>query len=164
MSKSRLLILAAALGAPLLLAIAAPAAGSVADCAPDKPGVMVHVTGFKQASGQVKVSLYGADTRRWLAKKGRIAKVKVPVTARAMDICMTVPGPGRYAISVHHDLNANGDRDRHDGGGYSRDPRVSLFNPKPAFDKAAFDVGAEPTRIGVTLLYIRGLSVGPVPS
>ena len=164
MSKSRLLVPAAALGALLLLVIAAPAASAVADCTPGKPGVMVHVAGFKQASGQVKVSLYGADTGRWLAKKGRIAKVKVPVTARAMDICMTVPGPGRYAISVHHDLNANGARDRHDGGGYSRDPRVSLFNPKPAFDKAAFSVGAEPTRIGVTLLYIRGLSVGPVQS
>ena len=164
MSKSRLLVPAVALGVPLLLAIAAPAAGAVPDCAPGKPSVMVHVAGFKQVSGQVKVSLYGADTRRWLAKKGRIAKVKVPVTARAMDICMTVPGPGRYAISVHHDLNADGARDRHDGGGYSRDPRVSLFNPKPAFDKAAFSVGAEPTRIGVTLLYIRGLSVGPVQS
>lgn len=164
MSKSRLLVSAVALGAPLLLAIAAPAAGAVADCAPGKPGVMVHVAGFKQASGQVKVSLYGADTRRWLAKKGRIAKVKIPVTARAMDICMTVPGPGRYAISVHHDLNANGARDRQDGGGYSRDPRVSLFNPRPAFDKAAFSVGTEPTRIDVTLLYIRGLSIGPVQS
>ena len=148
-----------ALAALLSLAHAAPATGADAGCTAGKPGVIVHVAGLKQVRGQLKVSLYGPEPGRWLAKKGRIGRVKVPVTARAMDICMTVPGPGRYAISVHHDLNANGARDRHDGGGYSRDPRVSLFNPKPAFDKAAFSVGPEPTRIGVTLLYIRGLSI-----
>ena len=55
-----------------------------------------------------------------------------------MDICLPVPAPGRYAVAVHHDLNTNGERDRQDGGGYSRNPKVSLFNPKPAFAKAAF--------------------------
>ena len=47
---------------------------------------------------------------------------KVPVTGKAMDICLPVPAPGRYAVAVHHDLNTNGERDRHDGGGYSRNP------------------------------------------
>ncbi|MGI8931667.1 MAG: DUF2141 domain-containing protein [Sphingomicrobium sp.] len=161
MSKSRLLVPAVAIGALLLLALSAPAASATSACAPGKPAVMVHVAGLKQVSGQIKVSLYGSDTRRWLAKKGRISKVKVPVTGRAMNICMAVPAPGRYAVAVHHDLNANGDRDSQDGGGYSRNPKVGLLNPKPAFDKAAFTVGSGPARVGVTLLYIRGLSVGP---
>lgn len=164
MSKSRFLVPAVAIGALLMLALSAPAVGATAGCAADKPGVVVHVAGLKQVSGQLKVSLYGADTRRWLAKKGRISRVKVPVTGRAMDICMPVPAPGRYAVAVHHDLNANGDRDRQDGGGYSRNPKVGLLNPKPAFDKAAFTVGSGPARVGVTLLYIRGLSVGPAQS
>lgn len=164
MSKSRFLVPAAAIGALLLVALSTPAAGAAGDCAPGKPGVMVHVAGLKQASGQLKVSLYGSDPRRWLAKKGRISKVRVPVTGRAMDICMPVPAPGRYALAVHHDLNANGNRDRQDGGGYSRNPRVGLLNPKPPFDKAAFTVGSGPARVGVTLLYIRGLSVGPALS
>ena len=164
MSKSRFLVPAVAIGALLLLALSAPAVSATPECAAGKPAVVVHVVGLKQASGHIKVSLYGSDTRRWLAKKGRISKVKVPVTGRTMDICLAVPAPGRYAVAVHHDLNANGGRDRHDGGGYSRDPKVSLFNPKPSFDKAAFNVGAGPTQIGVTLLYIRGLGVGPVQS
>ena len=164
MSKSRFLVPAVAIGALLLLALSAPAVSATPECAAAKPAVVVHVVGLKQASGHIKVSLYGSDTRRWLAKKGRISKVKVPVTGRTMDICLAVPAPGRYAVAVHHDLNANGGRDRHDGGGYSRDPKVSLFNPKPSFDKAAFNVGAGPTQIGVTLLYIRGLGVGPVQS
>jgi uncharacterized protein (DUF2141 family) len=81
-----------------------------------------------------------------------------------MDICVPVPAPGRYAVAVHHDLNTNGSRDRHDGGGYSRNPKVSLFSPKPAYAKAAFDVGNGPARVGVTLLYIKGFSVGPAGS
>jgi uncharacterized protein (DUF2141 family) len=75
-----------------------------------------------------------------------------------------VPAPGRYAVAVHHDLNINGERDRQDGGGYSRNPKVSLLNPKPSFGKAAFEVGRGPAKVGVTLLYIRGLSVGPAVS
>ena len=129
---------------------------------PGKPSVVVHVDGFKQARGKVKLSLYPADS--WLNKQGRIAKVKVPVTGRAMDICMPVPAPGRYAVAVHHDFNLNGKRDRQDGGGYSRDPKVSLLNPKPPFAKASFPVGNGPARVGVTLLYIKGLSVGPAGS
>ena len=164
MSKSRLPVGVIALAAPLSLALAAPASGAEGGCAAGKPGVIVHVAGLKQVSGQLKVSLYGPEPRRWLAKKGRIGRVKVPVTARAMDICMAVPAPGRYAVAVHHDLNANGDRDRQDGGGYSRNPKVGLLNPKPPFDKAAFTVGPGTARVGVTLLYIRGLSVGPAQS
>jgi uncharacterized protein (DUF2141 family) len=154
---------AALLAATAALALPTPAAAA-AGCAPGKPSVVVHLAGFKQPTGKVKVSLYGSDTNRWLAKGGRISKVKVPVTGRAMDVCLPVPAPGRYAVAVHHDLNVNGSRDRQDGGGYSRNPKVSLLNPKPAFSKAAFEVGNGPARVGVTLLYIKGLSVGPAGS
>lgn len=142
---------------------AAPGGGGPS-CVAGQPSVVVQVAGFKQPAGKVKVSVYGSDSRRWLAKGGRIGKVKVPVTSRSMDICVPVPAPGRYAVAVHHDLNVNGERDRHDGGGYSRNPKVSLLNPKPAFSKAAFNVGSGPTRVGVTLLYIKGLGVGPAVS
>ena len=145
------------------LALPAPA-GAAASCAPGQPSVLVHLQGFKQPTGRVKVSLFGSDSRRWLARGGRISRVKVPVTGRSMDVCLPVPGPGRYAVAVHHDVNTNGERDRQDGGGFSRNPKVSLFNPKPSFTKAAFSVGDGPTRVGVTILYIKGLSVGPAVS
>ena len=165
MSKSAvpLAIGGAALAAAASLAVAQPAAPSTG-CAAGKPSVVVHVAGFKQPAGKVKVTLYGSDANLWLAKGGRISKVKVPVTARSMDICVPVPAPGRYALAVHHDLNVNGERDRQDGGGYSRDPKVSLFNPKPPYAKAAFTVGNGPLRVGVTLVYMKGLSVGRVGS
>lgn len=154
---------AALSAATISLAVPLPAAAATG-CGPGKPSVVVHVAGFKQPHGRLKVSIYGSDAGRWLSKGGRISKVKVPVTGRSMDICMPVPAPGRYAVAVHHDLNLNGERDRQDGGGYSRDPKVSLFNPRPSFAKAAFTVGNGPARVGVTLLYIRGLSVGPAGS
>ena len=138
------------------------ASAASAACIPGKPSVLVHIAGFKQPRGKVKLSLYSAD--HWLNKQGRISKIKVPVTGRAMDICMPVPAPGRYAVAVHHDFNVNGERDRQDGGGYSGNPKVSLLNPKPSFAKAAFTVGNGPARVGVTLLYIKGLSVGPAGS
>ena len=154
---------AALVAAAASLALPSPAAAATG-CVAGKPSVVVHVAGFKQAQGRLKISLYGSDSSRWLAKGGRLSKVKVPVTGRAMDICLPVPAPGRYAVAVHHDLNLNGERDRQDGGGYSGNPKVSLFNPKPSFAKAAFAVGNGPARVGVTLLYIRGLSVGPAGS
>ena len=154
-----------ALGGALLLA-AAPASsqtsGSVTGCVSGKPSVLVRVAGFKRASGRIKLSLYGPNGARWLAKGGKVASVKVPVSGRTMDICLPAPSAGRYAVAVHHDYNVNGRRDRADGGGYSRNPKVSLVNPKPAFAQASFPVGNGPARVGVTLLYIRGLSVRPV--
>lgn len=166
MSKSSLPLVVgggALLAATTALALPTPA-GAAASCAPGKPSVLVHLQGFKQPTGRVKVSLFGSDQSRWLAKGGRISRVKVPVTGKSMDVCIPVPAPGRYAVAVHHDLNINGERDRQDGGGYSGNPKVSLFNPKPSFAKAAFAVGDGPTRVGVTLLYIKGLSVGPAVS
>lgn len=145
-------------------AVGAEPGTATSNCAAGKPAVLVHVAGFKQAKGQVKISVYGSDSSRWLAKKGRVAKVKVPVTGRAMNVCIPVPTPGRYAVAVHHDFNLNGNRDAQDGGGYSRNPRVTLLNPKPSYTRAAFNVGNGPARIGVTLLYIKGLGVGPAES
>lgn len=156
--------LIAALGAAAVVPIGHSPAIAATGCVAGKPSVLVHVAGFKRAAGKVKVSVYGSESDRWLAKGGRVSKVKVPVTGRAMDICMPVPAPGKYAVAVHHDLNTNGERDRQDGGGYSRNPKVSLMNPKPSFSKAAFSVGNGPARVGVTLLYIKGLGVGPAGS
>jgi uncharacterized protein (DUF2141 family) len=150
-------VLATALGPPA-------SASTTGSCVPGKPSVIVHLAGFKQPAGKVKVSLYGSDSSRWLAKGGKITKVKVPVTGKAMNVCLPVPAPGRYAVAVHHDVNVNGERDRQDGGGYSRNPKVSLLNPKPAFSKAAFQVGNGPARVGVRLLYVKGLGVGPAGS
>ena len=169
MRYSRLLTgsLAALAGA---LAVAPGAAASIVGqdaqaCVAGKPSILVHVMGFKAPTGEVKVSLYNGVPGRYLAHKGKLRKVLVPVNgAGPLDVCIAVPHPGRYAVAVHHDLNNNGDKDRHDGGGYSNNPKVSIANMKPPFSQTAVTVGNSTTRVPIRLLYIQGLSIRPAGS
>ncbi len=145
---------------------AAAALGSdAAACAAGKPSLLVRVNGLKRPTGTLKLSVYGNNPSGYLKKQGRLNRVKVAVRDRGpIDVCIAVPRSGRYAVAVHHDLNGNGDKDRHDGGGYSNNPRLSLTNMRPSFAETAVSVGQAPARIGVRLLYVKGLSVGPVAS
>jgi uncharacterized protein (DUF2141 family) len=152
--------------APLLVAAPtiAPAhvIGSDAHfCLSGKPSMLVHVSGFKMPTGTVKVSVYAAQG--YLARGGKLGKVVVPVNSTApLDICIAVPSPGQYAIAVHHDLNGNGEKDANDGGGYSGNPRLSITNLRPPFDRTAVQVGSSPRQVTVLLQYRHGLSIGPV--
>ena len=60
---------AALVAAASALAVPAPA-GAAGACAPGKPSVIVHLAGFKQPTGRVKLSVYD-DSGRWLAKGGK---------------------------------------------------------------------------------------------
>jgi uncharacterized protein (DUF2141 family) len=161
------LVAAAALVAtgPAASASAAIVGPDAATCAAGRPSLLVHVRGLKQATGTLKLSVYGNNPSVYLKKEGRLRRVKLPVRSKGpIDVCIAVPRSGRYAVAVHHDLNANGDKDRHDGGGYSNNPPVSLVNLRPAFARTAVSVGSRPARVDVRLLYVKGLSVGPANS
>ena len=163
MSNSRILLIA-----PLMLAAAGAAPAAVVGddapaCRSGKPSVLVRVSGFKKPSGKIKIGVYEAG--RYLEKKGTVSKDTLPVRSTGpLDVCLSVPGPGRYAVAIHHDLNGNGDKDISDGAGYSNNPRLSLTNLKPGFGKTAVQVGPAPRRLGVVLQYRKGLGVGPVKS
>ena len=151
---------ALALAAPANTAIVGPDAGV---CVAGKSALLVRVNGLKQPTGTLKLAVYGNNPSVYLKKQGRLRRVKVAVRSRGpIDVCIAVPGSGRYAVAVHHDLNGNGNKDRHDGGGYSNNPRVSRTNLRPPFARTAVSVGKSPARVDVRLLYVRGLSVGPV--
>jgi uncharacterized protein (DUF2141 family) len=158
MSKTRFCLLSVA-----ALALSAPASAVVVGrdapaCAAGGPAVQVHVSGFKRASGTLKLALYDQDG--YLEKGRKLRKVKVPVTSSSpLDICIAVPRPGVYAVAVHHDLNSNGDKDASDGGGYSNNPHLTITNLRPSFNKTAIQVGGQPRHVGVRLQYLRGLSL-----
>jgi uncharacterized protein (DUF2141 family) len=168
MRKSRFPLVAGAALAGLGLSAPGNAAIVGADaavCAAGRPALLVHVNGFKQPTGTLKLAVYGNDPNVYLKKQGRLRRIKVPVRSRGpIDVCVAVPRSGRYAVAVHHDLNGNGDKDRHDGGGYSNNPRVSITNLRPGFARTAVTVGRTPARVDVRLLYVNGLSVGPAKS
>ena len=165
MRKSRFPLIAGV--ALTTLGVSAPAGSTIvgsdaAVCAAGKPSLLVRVNGLKQSTGTLKLSIYGSNPSVYLKKQGRLRRIKVAVHSRGpIDVCIAVPRSGRYAVAVHHDLNANGNKDRHDGGGYSNNPRVSLMNMRPAFARTAVDVGQSPAKVDVRLLYVRGLAIGP---
>jgi uncharacterized protein (DUF2141 family) len=73
-----------------------------------------------------------------------------------MRFCMPLPASGRYGVAVRHDVNGNGKTDlSRDGGGFSNNPKVSIFNlGKPSVDKAAVAVGNTPVIIAISLQYM----------
>ncbi|WP_112382765.1 DUF2141 domain-containing protein [Sphingomonas carotinifaciens] len=122
--------------------------------------VMVTVRGLKGATGMVRIQLY--DGPGFLKKGTWLSRVEAKANRSEMTMCIAAPRPGQYAIAVRHDANGNGKSDWNDGGGFSRDPKLSLLNLKPSFDKVVIPVHAGTTNVVVTMNYRQGLSIGPV--
>lgn len=166
---------------PSLLALCAPAAmvagaqpaaavvlgPDAASCAPGAsgPAVLVRVEGFKARTGELRVQVYGDNPDEFLAKGRKLKRIDAPVSrAGPMNLCVALPRPGNYAVAVRHDVDGNGKSNRTDGGGFSRNPGLSLLSPKPKFADVVITVGREPREVDVTLNYVQGLSIRPVRS
>ncbi|MEA1015053.1 DUF2141 domain-containing protein [Sphingosinicella sp. LY1275] len=153
------------------LTFVAPATAAEAALGPDaascrtgagEPAVLVNVTGFKQRAGRVRVQLYGSNPADFLAKGKKLRRIDLPVTGTGpMRVCVAVPKAGEYAIAVRHDISGNGS-DWGDGGGFSRNPKISLLNLKPKYQNVAIPVGNGVKAIDVVLNYKQGLTVKPV--
>jgi uncharacterized protein (DUF2141 family) len=129
----------------------------------DTAAVLVNVHGLKSRSGRVRVQIY--NSANFLVKGKRVRRIDVPVTATSMPICVALPGAGTYAVAVRHDVNGNNESgDWSDGGGFSRNPKLSLLRLKPSFDQVSVTVGAGVRPVNVVLNYRNGLSIGPVAS
>jgi len=154
------------------LAFAADAGVAQAALGPDaaacrdgsnQPAVLVNVRGFKARSGNVRVNVYGGDPDRFLERGQYIRQVNIPVSrGGTMPICVALPAAGRYAVAVRHDVDGNGRSGWSDGGGFSRNPRLSLTNLRPRYENVAINVGRSVAPVNITLLYRFGLSVRPV--
>ncbi len=144
------------------LALPAPAGaavvGDAASCAAGRPSLKVRVSGFQREAGLLRIALY--ERGGWLKKGGSLKKLKVPVTSGSLDVCVSVPGPGTYALAVHHDIAGDKKRDRSDGAGASRNPHLSLMS-RPSFTATGVAVGDGVRPIEIELRYLHGLSFGP---
>ena len=130
-----------------------------------QPAILVNVSGFKNRAGRLRVQLYGGNPRDFLAKGKKLRRIDVPVTpSGAMSVCVAVPAPGTYAVAVRHDADANGRSGWNDGGGFSRNPKISLVDLKPSLNEVAIPVGNGVRPVNVVLNYRRGLAIGPVAS
>jgi uncharacterized protein (DUF2141 family) len=166
---SKFLVRAACLALPLFFAGTPAAAQLGPDAAACRSGggatgsaILVNVNGFRERTGSVRVNVYGSNPSRFLARGQYVRQVNVPVTGGGpMRICVAVPSAGRYAVAVRHDLDGNGRSGWSDGGGFSRNPSVSLLSLRPSYDSVAFNVGRGVADVNVTLLYRYGLSIRP---
>lgn len=122
------------------------------------PALLVEVRGFAAATGKVRVQSYPATKNAWLAKGAWLNRIDTVVRPSngGMRFCMPVPEPGRYAIAVRHDRDGDGKTSiSRDGGGFSNNPSISIFNlGKPSVEKAAVKVGPGVTRITIKLQYM----------
>jgi len=127
----------------------------------NEPAFLINVNGFKSRSGRVRVQVY--DQSNFLVKGKRVRRLDLPVVASSMPICIALPGPGSYAVAVRHDVNGNNKSgDWNDGGGFSRNPKISLMDLKPSYNEVAVSVGNGVRPVNVVLNYRQGLQIKPV--
>ncbi|MCW1381383.1 DUF2141 domain-containing protein [Novosphingobium sp. KCTC 2891] len=143
-----------------------------AQCRPNEsgPAFMVEVAGLKDHTGRLKLEVYPANDADFLAddnvlvaagKTFRRVEVAVPA-AGTPHLCVRVPAPGAYAVTVLHDRDGNRKFNwTHDGIGFSGNPKLGWSKPKARSVSATAGSGVTPLRI--VLNYRNGLmSVGPI--
>jgi len=117
----------------------------------------VHVNGVRPATGEVAITLYPDDKRRFLARGGKLARVRARA-ASAVRVCFWVP-PASYAVAVYHDKDADHDFDRTmvglpaEGFGFSNDPETTVG--LPPLSAARFRVGPGERVMAVQMRYLR---------
>lgn len=128
------------------------------------PAMLVEVSGFKSATGRVRVQAYPGTGNEWLKKGAWINRIDVPAAPRGnrMRFCMPLPAAGTYGIAVRHDLDGDGKSGWNDGGGFSNNPDISLLKLRPSAAKTAVNVGDGITRIAIVLNYRQGTSIEPI--
>ncbi len=141
-------------------------------CRPDEHGtaVLVNVTGLRDRQGTIRAELYPATDADFLrddnllimeGKTFRRVEERLPASGPVV-VCIRLPGPGAYTMSVLHDRDGNRKFGlSSDGIGFPGNPKLGWSKPKA--ESARFVAGPGMTNISVRLNYRRGLfSFGPL--
>ncbi|MCT2560195.1 DUF2141 domain-containing protein [Tsuneonella sp. YG55] len=133
------------------------------------PAFLVEVKGLKDRSGRLKLEVYPANDDDFLAddnvlvsagKTFRRVEIDTP-SSGTPTMCVRLPGPGRYAVSLLHDRDSNRKFGwRVDGIGFAGNPKLGWSKPKSSTTSAT--AGNSPTRIAIVLNYRRGLGMKPL--
>ena len=137
------------------------AVASAAERCEGRPGgaavkLTVETASLRAARGEVAVTVYPDDVRRFLARGGKLARVRTPAVAPVSRTCFWLP-PGHYAVAVYHDEDGDRDFARDalgrpvEGFGFSNDApaRFGL----PAFADVRFHLPAGGRTIRVKMRY-----------
>lgn len=140
-------------------------------CRPNEqgPAFLVDVIGMKDRTGMLKLEVYPSNDADFLqddnilvnaGKVFRRVEAEIPPSG-PVTMCIRVPGPGTYSVTLLHDR----DRNRKfgwtvDGIGFGSNPKLGWSKPKAAVTRAV--AGGSPTRIQIVMNYRRGLGVAPL--
>lgn len=142
----------------VLLAALLPRPAAAAECAGSLPAdqlrLQVVVEGVKRAKGNVTITVYADDEKKFLARGGKFDRQRVLAQTPVTEACFQLPLAPHYAIAVYHDANGDHDFNRNllglpaEGYGFSRNPE-SLIGLPPLADVRF------PTRPGLTRVDVR---------
>lgn len=134
------------------------------------PAIIVTVDGLKDRKGLLKLEVYPpndedflGDDSTLLAKGKVFRRVEEPVTqAGPVRLCVRVPGPGAYTMSLLHDRLGNHKFSlSNDGIGFASNPRLGLSKPRAA--SARILAGSGLTNTTIIMNYRKGLfEFGPL--
>ena len=122
------------------------------------PGqIEVDLCCFRNHDGWLFMALYNSKDG-WLKDDQAVWKAQLKITGDKMQVSVPPLNPGRYALSVLHDENGNGELDMHwmpprpaEGVGASNDAKMS-FGP-PHYEDAAFPLTEQPRSLAVKVQY-----------
>ena len=126
-----------------------------APCPKDGQGafLFVTVTGITNSEGNVRVQVYSDKPDEFLASGKKVTRVDVPTNGDDTQVCVPLPRPGKYAVAVMHDRNANGRADIFsEGFGFSNNPKLGLGPPD--HEEVVLEVAEGITDLDVSLTYV----------
>jgi uncharacterized protein (DUF2141 family) len=94
----------------------------------------VETSSLRATRGEVAVTVYPDDERRFLARGGKLARVRAPAASPVTRACFWLP-PGTYAVAVYHDEDGDHDFARDalgrpiEGYGFSNDAPARMGLP-----------------------------------
>lgn len=128
------------------------------------PALLVSALGLKDRSGDLKLEVYPANDIDFLqddrilvaqGKTFRRVEVSVPATGASV-LCVRLPTPGSYSVSLLHDRDANHKFNLSgDGIGFAGNHRLSWAKPKAAASLVI--AGAGLTLVSIVMNYRQGL-------
>lgn len=127
-------------------------------CDPKANQVRMTVTGLT-GGGILTLELYN-DPEHFLAKAGRMRRVRVPAAMGSQTVCMTTNALGRYAVAGYHDKDGNR-KLKKSMIKVPREPFALSNNPKikalkfPKFSDSAFELVMGGTNITLELVDLK---------
>ncbi len=169
--RAPLLLIAAAatLGAAAPLASNPELGKAEARCRADErgPALIVVPIGVKDTAGRFKAEVYPSNDADFLQDDnlliaaGKVFRRAEVPAAGTREICLRIPGPGVYSVSLLHDRNDNRRFNwTIDGIGFAGNPRLGWS--KPHASAARVVAGPGLTRVEIVLNYKRGFGVAPL--